>query len=304
MKKRLLSALCALSMTAALIAAPAAETYTVTLTEEQAHSDVPVVLELPLELPTKYGSEPVVIKFDAEAKGAAVELDLKGDSKNTDVFFLDTNGCYVKQPDTFVFNNRLYIVIPSTDLHLVILEKLPFKDISAKGWAYSGISYSYYHKLMGGTGKDTFAPSKNIDRAQLTTILWREAGEPAPTKGHSFTDVSKDAYYGSAILWAEENGILTGKDGKLNPKGTVSREEMAVMLHRYCTVRGMDTSNGVDLSLFKDHASVSKDAQKAMSWAVFAGIFSGNNNQELLPQGTVSREQMATILMRLFAQLN
>ena len=60
MKRRILSALCALCMTAALAAPAWAETYSVTLTEGEALADVPVLLNIPAQTPAAAGVKGLV----------------------------------------------------------------------------------------------------------------------------------------------------------------------------------------------------------------------------------------------------
>ena len=68
---------------------------------------------------------------------------------------------------------------------------------------------------------------------------------------------------------------------------------------RYAEYLGMDTTEGADLSKFADAAKVSSWAKDAMGWAVAMGLIEGTNNAELMPLGTASRAEAATILVRL-----
>ena len=44
-------------------------------------------------------------------------------------------------------------------------------------------------------------PNGTINRAQMVTMLWRAMGQPAPATEATFTDVSADSYYASAVSW-------------------------------------------------------------------------------------------------------
>jgi hypothetical protein len=92
---------------------------------------------------------------------------------------------------------------------------------SAQNWAKAkGIS-------------DGANPNGTINRAQMVTMLWRAEGQPAAGGAASFTDVSADSYYASAVSWAVENGITTGVGGgKFDPTGTCTRAQIAAFLAR------------------------------------------------------------------------
>ena len=76
-------------------------------------------------------------------------------------------------------------------------------------------------------------PNAAINRAQMVTMLWRAMGQPAPAAATTFTDVSADAYYASAVSWAVENGITTGVgNGRFDPTGTCTRAQIAAFLAR------------------------------------------------------------------------
>ena len=53
----------------------------------------------------------------------------------------------------------------------------------------------------------TFDPNGNCTRAQTVTFLWRANGSPAVSGNSAFLDVTSDAYYATAVAWAEKNGV-------------------------------------------------------------------------------------------------
>ena len=88
----------------------------------------------------------------------------------------------------------------------------------------------------------TFAPDNAITREQLAAILYRYAqhkGYDTAVGGMSlaeYTDMNQiSAYAGTAMQWANENGLITGRtDTTLVPKGTATRAEVATILMRFC----------------------------------------------------------------------
>ena len=47
------------------------------------------------------------------------------------------------------------------------------------------------------------APTANVTRATVVTVLWRMEGSPAPTATVSFGDVSPEAWYAQPVAWAK-----------------------------------------------------------------------------------------------------
>ena len=140
-----------------------------------------------------------------------------------------------------------------------------------------------------------------MTRAMLVTVLWRYAGRPEAGK-NPFTDVPAGQWYTEAVTWAAENGVVSGVgNGRFAPNGNITREQMASILFRYAKLTGLDTSKRGELAGFPDEGQVSSWAREALSWAVGEGIISGTaegGRTILKPQGTATRAQVASILMR------
>lgn len=174
-----------------------------------------------------------------------------------------------------------------------------FVDVNPKKWYHPYVDYAVTHGLFGGTSKNTFEPETAMTRAMLVTVLWRYEGRP---KGYenTFTDVNakSGSWYIDAVAWAAANGVVNGVgNGKFDPQGKVTREQMAAILFRYAQKKGIDTSKRDSLGAFPDATMVSTYAKDAMQWAVAEKIINGSDGK-LLPKGNATRAQVATILMR------
>ena len=176
-----------------------------------------------------------------------------------------------------------------------------FTDVS-HSWADDGIQYCVTHQLMSGIGNDLFGPKLTTTRAQIVQILYNLEGEPKVSGKTPFTDLTND-WYQDAILWAYQTGVVAGTSSTtFAPDRPVTREQIAVILMEYMTrvLKLERTWTPADLSTFPDADSVSDWAKDAMADAVGLGLISGasNGGQTLLePQGSATREQVATILM-------
>ncbi len=164
----------------------------------------------------------------------------------------------------------------------------PYDDVKPGDWYYSAVEYVTVNGLMNGTGKG-FEPNLATSRAMIWTILARMSDVNTASSGE---------WYAVAQQWAIANGV---SDGTM-PNGTITREQLAAMLYRYAVSKGMVKGPATaDLSVFADANSVSSYAVEAMQWAVSAGLISGMDGK-LNPQGSATRAQVATMLMR-FAEL-
>ena len=176
-----------------------------------------------------------------------------------------------------------------------------FTDVS-HSWADDGIQYCVTHQLMSGIGNNLFGPKLTTTRAQIVQILYNLEGEPKVSGTTPFTDLTQD-WYQDAVLWAYQTGVVAGTSSTpFEPDRPVTREQIAVILMEYMTrvLKLERTWTPADLSIFPDAGSVSDWAKDAMADAVALGLISGasNGGQTLLePQGSATREQVATILM-------
>ena len=176
-----------------------------------------------------------------------------------------------------------------------------FTDVS-HSWADDGIQYCVTHQLMSGIGNNLFGPKLTTTRAQIVQILYNLEGEPKVSGTTPFTDLTQD-WYQDAVLWAYQTGVVAGTSSTtFEPDRPVTREQIAVILMEYVTrvLKLERTWTPADLSIFPDAGSVSDWAKDAMADAVALGLISGASNggqTYLEPQGSATREQVATILM-------
>ena len=177
-----------------------------------------------------------------------------------------------------------------------------FTDVT-KNWAYPGIQYCVTHGIMGGMGDGTFAPTGTTTRAQIVQILYNLEGTPAVSGTTPFADLTAN-WYKPAILWAYQNNVVAGKSPTtFDPEGPVTREQIAVILTQYMfnVLKMNRTWTPADLSAFPDGANVSSWAKEAMQDAVALGLINGTKAPDGLvyldPQGSATRQQVATILM-------
>ena len=177
--------------------------------------------------------------------------------------------------------------------------KLPFIDVNANDWFYGDVEYVYTKGIMSGTGATIFDPNSQLTRGMIVTILYRMEKEPAVSGASKFTDVDIALWYGKAVVWAADNGIVTGySDTAFGPNDPVTREQLAAILYRYAVYRGMTAVTLEDnLGGFADADQISSYAIPAMNWAVGKGLINGSGST-LAPKAQATRAQVAAIIHR------
>ena len=125
-------------------------------------------------------------------------------------------------PDRTVTRQQLWMVMARLG------GSTPADMAAARSWAMS-------NNISDGT-----RPGEALTRQQLVAILYRYAQLMGyPTTGAADTSTFPDhatvsAYAKDAMAWAVGNGIVTGtSDGRLNPGGTASRAQFAVIMYRF-----------------------------------------------------------------------
>lgn len=115
-----------------------------------------------------------------------------------------------------------------------------FKDVSQSDYFADELAVAKACGIITGTGDNQFNPRGKITREDMMTIMARalekagyklEKSSEDPLK--SFADQENISDYAlDAAATLVQNGIITGSNGKLNPKANTTRAEVAVLLNR------------------------------------------------------------------------
>lgn len=106
-----------------------------------------------------------------------------------------------------------------------------------------------------------------------------------------FTDVSADAYYYDAVLWAVKYGITDGtSETTFSPNANCTRGQIVTFLWKAAGSPEPKSLSGL--------SDVPADAYyaKAVAWALENGITSGTGNQTFSPNAACTRAQAVTFL--------
>lgn len=115
-----------------------------------------------------------------------------------------------------------------------------FTDVDGEAWYAQAVDWAYQEGIAAGDGKGLFRPENPVTREQLAVFVYhygRYRGEkPAEGVLELYTDAS------SVHAWAKEGmehavgaGLIQGSGYRLDPQGTASRAQLAVLLERLTT---------------------------------------------------------------------
>ena len=196
---------------------------------------------------------------------------------------------------------EIVIDVPEAPAEEKIPEILaPFEDLDSDSWYSEYAAYMIDNGLMGGTGNGNFSPDEPLTRGMLVTILHRAAGTPQVPGETNFGDVEDGSWYADGVVWAEFYNLVNGyDDGTFRPNGSITRQELAVVLWRLAQKAGIDVSNyGTVLPEFPDRDQIAPWAGEAISWAYRAGILGGYEDGSLAPAAGATRMEAVAMLVR------
>ena len=118
-----------------------------------------------------------------------------------------------------------------------------FKDVkysNETSWYYYPVVWASENNIVSGYKNGNFGPNDTITREDLAVMLnnycnYKRKYKTVKADYSKFSDVNKISSYAKwAMNWAVGNGVITGDQGKLNPRGNATRAEVASMVYKYC----------------------------------------------------------------------
>ncbi|MBN7773973.1 DUF4127 family protein [Clostridium aminobutyricum] len=230
------------------------------------------------------------------------------------LYYLDESGkihkvpCkYDKETGRVIFatNNLPYFFTESLSMDANKAQSL-FSDVAESAWYFDDVMYAYEKGLMKGTTNSTFEPKALMTRAMFVYTLYTMAGKPEAAEETVFPNDVGNSWYKPAVSWALSNGLTSlDANGNFAPDSPLTREQLADMLWKYASYKGMDKNKGSfpDIYEYADVFAVSPQLREGMDWVCSKGIITGTDNgTKIAPAKTATRAEVAAILKR-FVQL-
>lgn len=109
-----------------------------------------------------------------------------------------------------------------------------FTDVSAGAWYYPELSAAAQMNIFSGCGDGTMGPDRNITRQEAMSVIARAFAVADGTAADlaAFSDASAVSDWAVAsVAGLVKAGIVSGDAGRLSPKATITRAEIAQMLY-------------------------------------------------------------------------
>jgi hypothetical protein len=194
---------------------------------------------------------------DSKDKTDGDNKDMPDDVSDTDWFhdavqfvrekhIMNSTGNNDFDPYAFVSRGTLSTVLYRLAGSPDSLSGNPFRDVASGSWYEAAIRWAAQIGIAKGSGGGLYQPDAPLTREQAAVLLYRFAALKGFSLG-SGADLSKysdskqiSAYARSALAWACGEGLFSGRPGGvLDPRGTLTRCELAALLARFCMRFGL-----------------------------------------------------------------
>ena len=160
------------------------------------------------------------VKIDLPANSGETKIEIPVNNVNagTVAVIVHPDGTEEIVKNSIPTENGVQLTVSGDTTVKLVDNSKDFTD-TAGHWSEKNIDFVSARGLLNGTSADTFSPNAPTTRAQLWTVLARQAD----------ADLTGGAnWFEKAQAWSTANGISDGT----NPSGTISRAQMVAMLWR------------------------------------------------------------------------
>ncbi len=112
-----------------------------------------------------------------------------------------------------------------------------FRDVKKKHWAYPAVMWAVENGITGGTDAAGlyFSPSRTCTRCEILQFLYAAMDKPEYHIENPYSDVKNSNWYKDGAIWAYENGLEKGENGKFNAMTPCTRAFVVTYLFRFMT---------------------------------------------------------------------
>ena len=220
----------------------------------------------------------VSIELPKGAGETKVEIPVSNVTPGTVAVLVHPDGTEEILKDSIPTEDGIQLTVDGSATVKIVDNSKGFID-TRNHWAEDEIDFVSARGLVNGMSATIYAPNNSTTRAQLWTILARQADADL-TGGNT--------WYEKAQNWAKDKGVSDGA----NPNGTINRAQMVTMLYR--------AAGSPEVSITTTFTDVPADSYyaKAVAWAVENGITAGVGGGRFDPTTTCTRAQIAAFLAR------
>ncbi|MFI3250448.1 MAG: S-layer homology domain-containing protein [Eubacteriales bacterium] len=220
--------------------------------------------------------------------------------------YMDENGVIQFSPLSYydAYNRQLVFTTDSFETYGIIdREGTVVFESPSRHWASDSLTFAINRELFSGAGY--LDPDAPITRAQFVTALSRlEEIMQGSYSTSYFMDVEISSYYSAGVQWAFVNGVAHGTGlAEFSPDAPITREQMAVMLNKFCQKFGIDLDKYDTTTSYPDRSDVSDYAVSAVDKIYGAGLVSGKEGNRFGSKESTTVAEAAIILQNYVKEL-
>ena len=175
--------------------------------------------------------------------------------------------------------------------------KEKFIDVPKSHWANEAITALAEKGIVAGKGNGNFDPDAAVSRKEAIKIIVLGLNIFSEGESNSFGDVSESDWAYPYISSAFAQKIVSGDDkGNYNPDAPVTRQDLAVLIHRAVRVSKYGINSNNQQIRFTDEAALSDYAVDAVAELSRAGVINGFDDGSFAPLAHCTRAQLAKML--------
>ncbi|UVI30409.1 glycoside hydrolase domain-containing protein [Paenibacillus spongiae] len=177
-----------------------------------------------------------------------------------------------------------------------------FADVPSGHWAYRTLQLLSAKHIVTGVTDEEFKPGNRTTRAEFVTLLVRALNLTEQGGELPFTDVPENAWYKDQLSAAYSAGLIQGiNEHTFHPEGSITREEMAVLLVRAyeSLIEGKERSAGDQAAVYADQNQISPWAEESIHKAAIQGLMIGQAGERFAPNDNATRAECAKAVYNL-----
>lgn len=179
----------------------------------------------------------------------------------------------------------------------ILPETEKFNDLNLSLWAKDAIISLSDKNILSGYEDGSFKPTNLIKREEFVKVIVSAFNVVGEDKEIEFFDVEKDKWYYPYIKSAFNSGIIKGiSDTDFGISGYITRQDMAVMLHRILDLNNINIPDKRSYQTFKDEEGIKDYALDSVKVLFEKGLINGYEDLTFKPSGNATRAEIAYII--------
>ena len=178
------------------------------------------------------------------------------------------------------------------------IEDVSFEDIQ-NNWAESTITALAGENIINGMDDVTYAPDKNVTRAEFITLIMNTFNISRNTKNSGYNDVETDAWYANSVSMAKNLKLIPQKlidNNNFYPDRALTRGEVSAIILAYADI--IDVNKAEDAKTYADALEFGKWTDEIKK-ASALGVLNGYPDGKFHPDKNITRAEIAEVIKKM-----